>query len=299
MQIDAINPNSAMEKKIVDLDCWKGKVEPVKINRGHTNHNFAVEDRGEKFFIRLGDDLPFHCVMRFNEAAVSRAAHVAGISPEIVWCEPGVMVSRYVDGKTLTNYDITQQDRLDRLVPLIRRCHTQIADHLRGPVLMFWVFHVCRNYAAILKENAHPIGPRLPWLMEMNQQLEKAVGNINPVLTHNDLLAANFIDDGNRIWIIDWEYSGFNTPLFDLACFCSFCDLSQARIHQVLEIYFESLVTQKVYRTFLALKCASELWTYLWSLVAEIHKPLDLDYQKIAAGHWMKFENAWQDFIDS
>jgi thiamine kinase-like enzyme len=288
-----------MKNRIAALPCWKGKVAPVEVKGGHTNHNFMVEDKGELFFIRLGDDLPVHCVMRFNELAVSKAAYAAGISPEVIWHEPGVMVTRYIQGKTLTNLDIAKPAVLNRLIPLIHKCHVEVVKYLRGPVVMFWVFHICRNYAAILKQKPHPIQSELSRLMDINQILEKAVGDIKPCITHNDLLAANFIDDGKQFWIIDWEYSGFNSPLFDLACFCSFCDLSSVQADQILAAYFETQVSDELRRRFIALQCSAELWTYLWSLVSEIHLPHDIDYAKIASRHWLNFEKLWYEFTET
>lgn len=285
-----------MKEKIAALGCWKGPVVPETVRGGHSNYNFFVEDQGAPFFVRLGHDLDVHCVKRFNELAVARAAHAAGISPEIVWYEPGVMVTRFIRGKPLTKEEIGREDYLCRLVPLLQKCHRKLVCNIRGPVLSFWVFHVCRNYAALLGEGGDHQYPDLNRIIEINDFLEKAVGPIHPVVTHNDLLASNFIDDGTRIWIIDWEYAGFNTALFDIACFSSFCDLPASMEIQVLEMYYESKLTEELFRRFVALKCASELWTYLWSLVAEAHYALDLDYEKIADGHRVKFEKLWLDF---
>lgn len=286
-----------MEDRIRRLGCWKGRVDPRPVTGGHSNHNYLVVDGDEPFFVRLGHDLDIHCVMRFNELAVSRAAHAAGISPEIVWHEPGVMVTRYIRGKTLTIEDLARPEYLDRILPMIQKCHKDLGFHIRGPVLMFWVFHVCRNYAAILEKDTGGNLPDLYHLMDINRRLEDAVGRIEPVVAHNDLKESNFIDDGNRIWIIDWEYAGFNTALFDLAAFSSFCALPQDLEARALETYFASGITEELHQKFIALKCASELWTYLWSLVAERHYALDLDYQKIARGHKTNFERLWQQFV--
>lgn len=285
-----------MKGRIADLPCWKGKVEMEAVNGGHTNHNFMVVDDGEKFFVRVGEDLEAHCIMRFNELAVSRAAHCAGIAPEIVWHGPGVMVTRYIEGKTLTNTDISDSAMIDRIVPLIRRCHRDIEHNLRGPVLMYWVFHVSRNYAATLREQSHGITSRLPGLMKINTALEEAVGDVDIGVTHNDLLAANFIDDGDKLWIVDWEYAGFNTPLYDLACLSSFCELPEDSTRQALEAYYETEVTEALCRRFIALKCASELAMYLWGLVAKILQGHDIDYDEIVARHCRNFEKAWQEF---
>ena len=80
--------------------------------------------------------------------------------------------------------------------------------------MVFWVFHVVRDYAHTLRGVESRIQPELPRLLEIAEKLEIAVGRVSLVFGHNDLLAANFIDDGERIWLIDWDYAGFNSPLF-------------------------------------------------------------------------------------
>ena len=146
-------------KSIRDLSCWHTSVDPQPIAGGRTNANFLVTDRGEKFFVRLGEDIPVHQVMRFNELAASRAAHEAGISPAIFHSEPGVLVLEYLDAKTLSAEEVRSPNYLPRVVDLIGRCHRDIQLHLRGPVLVFWVFHVIRDQFAFMKNNT-----KLKWL---------------------------------------------------------------------------------------------------------------------------------------
>ena len=105
---------------------------------------------------------------------------------------------------------------LARIVPLVRACHREIPQHFRGPAPIFWVFQVLRDYAARLREDGSRMVPELPRLLAAAERLEAAVGPIELVFGHNDLLAANLIDDGARLWLVDWEYGGFNSPLFDL-----------------------------------------------------------------------------------
>ena len=102
---------------------------------------------------------------------------------------------------------------LARILPLIKRCHNEIPIHLRGPTLMFWVFQVVRDYAGTLRDADSRVLGTLPRLLENSSTLEREVGPIQLVFGHNDLLAANFIDDGRRLWLIDWDYAGFNSPL--------------------------------------------------------------------------------------
>ena len=72
------------------LSFWSGPVEPIALKGGITNANFEVRDRGRRFFVRIGDDIPVHGVMRFAELAASRAAHAAGLAPAVLHHEPGI-----------------------------------------------------------------------------------------------------------------------------------------------------------------------------------------------------------------
>jgi thiamine kinase-like enzyme len=207
------------------LAIWRSPVEPQPLGGGITNVNFVVEDAGERFVVRVGDDIPIHHVIRFNERAASRAAYAAGVSPEVVHTEPGVLVMRYIEGHTCTAEDMRDLDQLVRVMPLIKRVHREMPRHLRGPLLAFWVFHVIRDYAHTLADGNSRYASRLSELVEKATDLELAVGPIDLVFGHNDLLPGNFIDDGTRIWLIDWDYAGFNSPLFDLANLASNSDL--------------------------------------------------------------------------
>ena len=88
--------------RILQLPCWSGKVDPAPLPGGITNKNYLVTDRGQKFVVRLGQDIPIHGVMRFNELAASRAAFEAGVSPEVIYAEPGALVLRYIEGRALS-----------------------------------------------------------------------------------------------------------------------------------------------------------------------------------------------------
>ena len=203
-------------KRAAGLAIWTGPVSPEPLGGGLTNVNFVVEDAGKRYVVRIGDDIVEHQVMRFNELAASRAAHAAGVSPSVVHHQPGVLVLDFIEAVTLDEAAVREQAMLERIVPLVRRCHHQVPEHLRGPILMFWVFHVLKDYGAALNDGGSPHVSRLAGLMAIAGELQQAVGPIDVVFGHNDLLAANLLDDGERLWLIDWDYAGFNSPLFDL-----------------------------------------------------------------------------------
>src|SRR5918995_6845350 len=108
---------NAAARRTAALACWRGRVSPRPLGGGISNHNFLVEDGGERFFVRIGDDFEVHNVLRRFELAAARAAHAAGISPEVVHAEPGAMVFRYVDGRTLAPADVRSETMLARVVP--------------------------------------------------------------------------------------------------------------------------------------------------------------------------------------
>ncbi len=87
--------------KAAGLCCWSGPVEPEPLSGGITNLNFVVADGGQRYFVRIGEDIPIHGVLRINEVAAARAAELAGVSPALIYTEPGVMVIRFIEGRTL------------------------------------------------------------------------------------------------------------------------------------------------------------------------------------------------------
>ena len=272
------------------LPRWRAPARATPLSGGITNINFKVESGGESFVVRLGGDIPVHQVMRFNELAASRAAHTAGISPEVVHAEPGVLVIRFIEGKVFAEEDVRDPANLGRIVALVRRFHREVPKHLRGPALTFWVFHVLRDYGHSLEAGGSAHLATLPRLQGIAAGLEAAVGPIDLVFGHNDLLAANFIDDGSRLWLIDYDYAGFNSPLFDLANLASNNQLDPAQERELLALYFERPPAADTWRGFVAMKCASLLRETLWSMVSEIHSELDFDYGAYTAENLERFE---------
>jgi thiamine kinase-like enzyme len=283
-------------QKIVDLPCWEGRVEPQPLEGGITNFNFTVHDQGKKYLVRLGEDIIQHQIMRFNEVSASRAAYEAGIAPEVIFSGQGALVLSFIDGKTLSKEDIQKRQVLDRVIPVLRECHTRIKDYLRGPVLAFWVFHVIRDYAHTLESGQSRKMQELPRLLKAAEELEKAVSTITLVFGHNDLLPENFIDDGNRLWLVDWEYAGFNSPLFDLGGVASNCELSLEDEEHLLENYYQTPVTDELRYRYKAMKCASLLREAMWSMVSELYSQIDFDYEAYTESNLAHFEAQFKDF---
>ncbi|MCP4628399.1 MAG: phosphotransferase family protein [bacterium] len=288
--------STTIRDKVAQLDFWSSDVDPVPLDGGITNTNFTVDDRGERYVVRVGDDIPVHGVMRFNEIAAARAAHAAGISPEIVYSADGVFIMRFIEGQTFTEQDVRKPQNLEHIITLIQTCHNEIPKYFQGPALVFWPFHVCRNYIQTARDGNSRMIDSLPRFLEYNAELENTVGEIKMVFGHNDLLAANFIDDGQRLWLLDWDYAGYNSGLFDLANLSSNNALSPEQEDGVLETYYQQRVTDRLRRRLAAMKCVSLLRETLWSIVSEIHSTLDFDYTSYTGKNLVRLESALEAF---
>ncbi len=291
-----IEPVKTILQRITHLPCWSNRVSPQPLAGGLTNHNFLVQDGDQAFVVRLGADLPEHGVLRQHEVNAARAAFLAGLGPEVIYTEPSIMVMRFIEGQVLSPKQLQDPGMLQRLLPVIQCCHHELAAYLAPGVLSFWVFQVNRSYMTLLKNHTSPYNRQLPALQQYNTILEQTVGAVSLVFSHNDLLAANFIDDGERLWLLDWEYAGHNSPLFDLANLAANNDLSEEGERWLLQNYFTTTADERLWQRYRAMKCASLLRETLWSMVSEKYSKLAYDYRQYTVQNMASFERAWQTF---
>ncbi len=289
--------NDALSARIQALPCFAGITHMAALGGGMTNHNWRVDDRQGCYVVRLGQDVPEHGILRWHELAATRAAHAAGLAPEVVFAAPGILVSRFIEGRTLQAQDLCEPRRLDALVSMLQRCHQEAARQLRGPALMFRVFQVIRDYLARLQGACDAEWQRpLASFAAVLPALERALGPVTAVFGHNDLLAANWIDDGRRLWLIDWEYAGFNSALFDLANLSCNNGFDATLDRELLQRYFGNAPDAALTRAFLAMRCASALRETLWALVSLQVSTLDVDYSAYARTWCGHVEACRQDF---
>lgn len=294
--MDADAQNDPLLQRVARLAIWSGRVDPEPLLGGITNRNFLVRDQRRSYVVRTGGDIPVHAIVRANELAATRAAHAAGISPAVIHAEPGILVINFIEGRTFSAEDVRDPRNLDRLVSLIRRCHSEVALHLRGPAPMFWPFHVVRDYGHTLREAESRYAPMLADLLGRAQRLEAAVGPITVVFGHNDLLAANILDDGQKLWLLDWEYAGFNSPLFDLGGLASNSEMPPDLSDALFSSYFGHPLRDELRRSASAMTAVSLLRETLWAMVSELHSTVDFDYAAYAAENLARFEMAYAHF---
>jgi thiamine kinase-like enzyme len=275
------------------LPIWEGTPVAVPLGGGITNLNVLVTDSRRRAVVRIGDDIPVHQIMRFNELAASRAAHAAGVSPAVLHHEPGALVIDFVEGRTMTAADLATPALLAEALALVQRAHREIPRHLRGAALTFWVFQVLRDYAATLADGGSRHLASLPALLDEAKQLERCVGQIQLVFGHNDLLPANFLHDGERMWLIDWDYAGWGSPLFDLGGLAANNGLDTSQEAWMLATYFGQSPDPALWRSYRAMKAAAALREAMWSMVQEIHSTLDFDYGAYTADYLRTYREAF------
>jgi thiamine kinase-like enzyme len=259
---------------------WPGQEVAIDaLDGGITNHNFKVTVGGEVLVLRIGGkDTDLLGIDRHHEHEAALVAARLGIGPEVVrfadWC----LVTRFVEG------EVGRTDPADAGA-LLRRLH-------HGPALSsrFDPFRVVEIYA----ETAASHGVRLPAAyeraIEIARRIEAARGKPPPVPCHNDLLAANFIHDGERLWIVDWEYAGMGDPYFDLANFAVNNSLDEDGERALLDAYGEGDV-----RALTLMRFMSDFREAMWGVVQQGISELDFDFVDYADQHFERLERTADD----
>ena len=133
----------------------------------------------------------------------------------------------------------------------------------------------------------------LPRYLALAEELEAAQAALPIVFAHNDLLPANFLDDGERLWLIDFEYAGFSTAMFDLAGAASNAGMSPEEAETLLGVYFGDTPSAAIRRSHQAMQCASLLREAMWSMVSELHlEAPGVDYVAYTAENLERLEAA-------
>ena len=270
------------QDRIAGLSLWNGPLDIEPLHGGLSNESYTVSCGEEKYVVRFGTDYPFHHVVREREVMTARAAHAAGFAPEVVHAEPGIMVSRFIEGQTYDGEDVRRNR--EEIARLMRRFHSGLPAHVSGAGFIFWVFHVIRDYAHTLKRGKSRFESELPRYLDLAEKLETVQAPLPICFGHHDLLPANFIHDGTRLWLIDFEYAGFGTAMFDLAGITSNAGFSEAEAGELLAAYFEAAPSAEILQSHAAMQCASLLRESMWSMVSELHLDAPgVDYEAYTA----------------
>ena len=271
-----------MEPEAIVARLWHGRdarVEPL--GGGITNRNFKVSVGDGTFVLRIGGrDTELLGIDRHAEHAASRIAAELGLAPEVVeFVEPeGYLVTRYVEGE-VGDVDVEQVGRA------LRRLHAGPAFPAR-----FDSFRVVEVYRAIALERGVAVPAAYDRAKEVADAIERRRSGVAPRPCHNDLLNANFIDDGRRSWIVDWEYAGMGDPFFDLGNFAVNNELDEEAEHALLAAYGGDDHDALVLMRFM-----SDFREAMWGVVQQAISQLDFDFRDYADRHFERLAQTAED----
>jgi thiamine kinase-like enzyme len=243
---------------------------------GLTNRNYKVTTPDGSFVARVWSRGDLLAINRDHEYHNSVAAAQAGVGAEVLAYHPGdsLLVLRYIDGRTYGNADVSEPANIGRIARACRRLHA-------GPRFAgdFDMFVIQRRYLAVTRERRFAIPVGYADLADRVADARKAlaVRQAGTVPCNNDLLAANFIDDGEQIWIIDYEYSGNNDPCFELGNIWGECGLSVDALAELITAYYGAPLRNKIARARLLGLVGKYGWT-LWGAIQHATSPLDFDF---------------------
>ena len=267
---------------------WTGRsVTSLPLSGGITNVNYRVDVDGQPFFVRLpGQDSEYLGIERKREVACNIAAHATGVAPGVTafFEDAGVVITQFVEGHLVPEAEMHEPRMLARVAAALR-CYHAGAD-FPG---VFSPFQAAREYLEFSGPRGAPLPDRFEWMRAQADRLEKVIGK-PPVMRpcHNDLLLANWLDDGHKLWIVDWEYAAMGDIYFDLGNFAVHLQLTDAEEALLLQGYFGRVTPAAVARLKL-MKIISDLREAMWAMVQIVVSNLDVDFVAYGEKHFSRY----------
>jgi len=269
--------------------------EVVQLAGGLTNVNLKVTCLGQTCVVRIGQPgNELLAIDRDAEYVNSVAAAEAGVGAPVIQYVAGaeLLVVGFIDGATFTDDDLRHGGHLERVAAACRTLHG-------GPRFVndFDMFTVQRRYLDIVRSRGFRLPDRYVDFLPQVARIEQAFA-AHPTPTvpcNNDLLAGNFIDDGRKLWLIDYEYSGNNDPCFELGNIWSEAGLTLDQLDELMTAYDGTLLRHRVARARLWGLMSKYGWT-LWGSIQASVSSIDFDFWEWAME---KYDRAVVEFDGS
>ncbi len=291
--------DAGIDDVLSGVPCLSGRPRQVqRLSGGLTNVivKVTLPETGRELVARIGtDDSAMLAIDRDAEHQASIAAAAAGVAPEVACrdSENDVLVIDFVPGRTLAASDLRDDAMLPRVAQLCRDLHA-------GPRFStdFDMFAIQRRYLHIVQDHGYrlPAGYSswLPSFERIRSALSARPAGTRPC--HNDLLAENFIDDGDRLWMVDFEYCGNNDPAFELGNIASESGLDAGQLGELVRLYHgapdAAVVASQIARARLLGTASRYGWT-LWASIQDSASSLDFDFWSWGLD---KYERSVQEF---
>ncbi len=275
-----------IEEVVQKIDAWRNKqIEIQEITGGLTNKNFRVNVDDRPFFVRIpGASTELLAIDRDNEYHSSKAAAAAGIGPRVLYHLPDhkVMVLEFIDGQTMSIESLGAPGMPTRIAQSLKKLHAG-ANCLNE----FNMFRLVEFYIGIVDKHQVRIPDDYRDRMSVLSRMEAAIQkkSLAGVPCNNDLLAENFIDDGEMLWLIDYEYSGNNDPCFELGNTCQEQQYNEDQYAELCAAYFGETQRNLLARMNLFSIMSDFGWT-LWGSIQNKISQLDYDFWEYTTGRW-------------
>lgn len=268
--------------------------EPQPLLDGITNRNYRVCFGGRDHVVRMcGAETELLGIDREAEHAAAQAAYEAGVGPEVTayLAEDKCLVTAFVEAHGLEPVDV--QEEVGRVAAALRTVHHAHAVHAT-----FSPFRVGERYRALTVERGGALPELCAEATAAARRIEEALPPFKPALCHNDLLPANLLDDGERLWIIDWEYAAMGDPFFDLGNLSTMNGFELHDDQELLSAYLGHYDEPDLARVRLH-RAAAEYREGMWGVVQQVLSDLDFDFAGYAEEHLVAMlESDWEEWLD-
>ena len=276
----------SIEQVVARIPDWRGKSVNVQpLSGGLTNTNYTVEVDGTPYVVRIpGASTELLAVDRANEYHNTKAAAEAGVTPKIAHYlhDFDVMVLEFIHGETMSIPRLQRPGMPARMAASLKKLHA-------GPRFLhdFNMFRLTEFYLKIVDEHEIRIPDGYRDYVPKVARIEAAMARhpLPTVPCHNDLLAENYIDDGQMLWLIDFEYSGNNDPTFELGNTCQEQQFDEPRLIEMCAAYFGGPYPDKLARMKLNMIMSDVGWT-LWAAIQAKISTIDFDFWGWAVERW-------------
>ena len=271
---------------------WPGRRATVTVlGGGITNHNFKVEVDGAAYVLRMGGaKTGLLGIDRAVEHAASLRAEEIGVGPPVAdfVASEGWLVTRFIEGRPIPVEDMRRPSTLSRVAEALRRLHSARAIPGR-----FDAHQVVDDYRAEAVANGVSIPAEFSVAQGVSERIRSARGPQPLVPCHNDLLNANFLDDG-AIRIVDWEYAGMGDRFFDLANFSVNHEFEVEDDRRLLAAYF-GVERDSDLASLRLMRFMSDFREAMWGVLQSGISELDFDFNGYAAKHFDRMERTAAD----
>lgn len=265
---------------------------PAPLQGGITNRNYLVHFGQRRCVVRLpGKDTALLRISREAERIAGQAAARLGLAPAVIAATDECLVTEYVDGEPFRPAQLRADPAT--VARALRRFH----DAGVSLPVRFWVPELLERYAQTVRDRGATLPAEYDRARAVAGQIAQALPLGDPVACHDDLLPANILAVGaeRSVMLLDWEYAGMGHRFFDLGNFAAGAELDEAQEVGLLSAYFGERPSAGRSAALALMRIMSDVREAAWGVVQSVISGLDFDFERYAAVHFGRLEDAVAD----